>query len=109
MGCCIIHKFVQRKHILPQAADHKEGTVIRPRGSGAHHGSRLLHRLIGILAWIAKHEFPRPKQILARLALISILGILTNCQYIVWLIRDTAADPGLRNAIRKTKVLMPPE
>src|SRR5207249_1087811 len=67
--------------------------------------SRLLNLLVRRLPRIAKNKLPRPKQILARLSLVRVGWILIRGDQIAIVI--DATNPWLRDAISKSKMLMP--
>ena len=97
---------VQGKHVLPQPPEDKERAIPGPARTGVHDGPRLFHGLVRILSRVTKHEFPRPQHVLARLALIAILGILAHSQHVVRIIRETPANARLRDPVEEPKMLV---
>ena len=103
----ILHEFVKGEYVLPQPADDEERAVPGPLRAGLHNIARLLDLLIRVLPRVAEDELTRPEQVLARLALVTVLGILAQGQDIVWVIRNSPAHTRLRHTVEKTEMLMP--
>src|SRR3989449_4845389 len=103
----ILQEGVKARHVLPQAPEDEEGSIISPRWTRMNRIPRLLDWLLSTLTLIPEHELTRPQQILAGLTLVLISRVLPGGQDIGSISGDVAADAGLRDSIKKSEMFVP--
>src|SRR3989442_3877038 len=103
----ILQEGVKARHVLPQAPEDEEGSIISPRWTRMNRIPRLLDWLLSTLTLIPEHELTRPQQILAGLTLVAISRVLPGGQDIGSISGDVAADAGLRDSIKKSEMFVP--
>ena len=94
-------------HPLAQAAKYQERSVDRPVRPAVRDrpgfGDVAVFR---ILTGVSEHELAGPQEILTRLALATVVGVLAQGQHVAWIVGKPSTNPGLRDPVEESKVLV---